>query len=379
MSRSLRLAVVLARRSPFRIVMLTALTTVAIVIFALVSELARVSQEGLDSAIVQDSGLHGSYEVSLDSSLQASDATVDEAARHTAAGLGASVWGQWVDLPETRSECPPFEQVGEQSLRVLWRAPGIPFDLPFGDTGGIDTVWCIDGQQIPPDALYFPDADHQAVYGTRLYLRGDYQDLVLLSTTGPLRRGFIVVTGQDQDLSDEVHSLALETIAPLAASTEVDPGPRVTVQRIDQENASVRDASRGVGVTYGVIGWGVLALAGIALVAVQAIVTRQRSWFYALARSMGAGTWRIGAMLSADTLLVLLASSAASLAVLTVAQPTVRDFADRAFGVDAHVLNLDVAVTLAVGLGLIFGATVVTSLIGTVRRDPIAVLESPRD
>jgi len=367
------------RRSPFRGVMLTVLITVAIVVFALVTELSRVSQQGLDDAIVRDAGLRGSYEITLDPSLELSPGDAYAAMEQVAADLHMSMWGYWEDLPEVQSECPPFQQVGEQVLRVLWRSPGVPFDLPFGQTAGIDTQWCIDGQAIPSNALYLADSDAKAIYGGQLYIRSDYRNLVLLSTLGLATRGYILVSGRDADLSGQVRATVLERIASIVAESGIDPAPGVIVRRVDQADQSVRAAANGVAVTYGVIGWGVLLLAGLGLMVVQVTNARQRSWFYGLARALGADGRRIGALLAVDAGMVLIAGTALAIVVLLMFAVPVHDFARSAFGVESHVVSASLLRNLLLGLSALLVTSTAVPLIQTLRRDPLGVLEAPRD
>ena len=107
-----RLVLLLAKRSPLRPLSLVILTAIATVVFVLVSDLSRVSQEGLDQAIVAENGVHGSFVVTLDSGLGLTDraeyALVGQAARDA----GVEQRGYFEDMPSTRSECPPFQAVG---------------------------------------------------------------------------------------------------------------------------------------------------------------------------------------------------------------------------------------------------------------------------
>lgn len=379
MRRIARLAFTLTRRSPFRVAMLSGLTAIAIIVFALVSELSRVSRQGLDEAIVQDSGLRGSYQVTFDSSLQIDDANAFDAVDAVAQALDLDLWGFWQDSPDIRSECPPYEQMGEQSLRFLWRAPSEPFSLPFGQVSGIDTSWCIGGQEIPESALFLPGDEDRAVFGSRLYVDPQYWDLVMLSTLGPVRRGFILTSGSDAQLASSIQSAIEVQIQPIAARDQVDASSVVTVARLDLDSANVQDASKGIAITYGLISWGVLTLAGIALLAVQVIVARQRSWFYGLARALGATRRQIAILLSVDAALVLLAASALASLVLGLSQTTVKSFAATAFGVEATVMSARTAVALVLGLTTIFITVAIASTAVVVRRDPLETLEAPRD
>lgn len=377
--RPLALASILMRRSPVKSVSLVLLLVVSIVVFALVSELSRVSQSGLDSAIEKDQGLRGSYSVTLDRALQMSAQEEFGVAEAAASDAGFHVWGYAEDLPTITSECPPFESVGPQSMRVLWQAPGVARDLPFGDTGALQTSWCLDGQEIPASALYLPDADMQAVLGSRLYLNSQYRDVVLLSTTQPTARSYIVVTGNDSDASAALADSVMRLVETRAHAVDIDASAAVVVARLDSAGANVRSASNGIALVYNIIRWGVLTLAGLGLLVVQLLAVRQRSWFYGLARAIGARPRAIGALLAGETIAVLVAALAISVGVLALTQGLVAGFAYQAFQVEAHVLTASTLRTLAWGLAGVLAIATGIPTIAVLRRDPIDVLEAPRD
>lgn len=377
--RTLRLSLMLTRRSPFRAVMLALLIAVAIVVFAVITELSRVSQDGLDDAIVRDVGLRGSYQVFVQPDLPVTTEAAFEATASVASDLGMTVWGYWEDMPAVQSECPPFEQVGKQQLRILWKSPGVVFQLPFGNTADLDTRWCITGQTIPQDALFVPGPDQIAIYQHHVYVRSDYRNLILLSTLGPINRGFIIVSGDDNDITDQVRTAIDAKFTTMLAGSGTDPTSGISVARIDQKGQNVRQAANGISTTYNVIGWGVMLLAGLGLTLMQATNARQRSWFYGLARALGASGPRITAVLAVDTLIVLVGGVCLAMLTLLATNGTVHDFALSAFGVDANVLSPALIPRLVIGLVALLTVTTVVPLVHTMRRDPLEVLEAPRD
>jgi len=368
------------RRSPLRNGILIVLTSCAIVIFVLVSELSRVSQEGLDSAIVQDSGLQGSYEVALVA--EVGDVAPTIAREHVmdvARELDLTVWGEWVDLPPVRSECPPYEQLGEQSLRVLWKEPGRVFPLPFGQTGDVDATWCIEGQPIPASALYLPEANDRAVFGDRLYVHPDYERLVLLSTTGPVVQGFVVVTGVMEDWTDAIRQAMSGAFSEAATRIGLPPESLFTVGRLDQDSLGIREASQGVATTYGLIGWGVLSLGGVAVISVQTLVVRQRAWFYGLTRSMGMSRRRVASMFALDTSIIILGALTLSALMLILGSGSISTFARTAFGVEARVLSSSAAIRVIAGMAVVLAVAIGAAVVTAGRRDPLESLEAPRD
>lgn len=379
MNRAVRLSLLLMRRSPTRAIMLVILLSVAIVVFALVAELSRVSKEGIDEAIVRDSGQRGSYTVSFDPSLRIPPQLQYEMVQQVATSLNLTVWAYWEDMPAVKSECPPYERIGEQSLRVLWKRPGVPFDLPFGKISGIDTQWCIGGQGIPAQALFAPDQKEQGVFGAKLYIRSEYQQLVELSTLGDIKRGFTVLSGHDMPMETLIKDGLIERAKPAVALVGVDPDSNLQVTRSDNKGQQTRHAADGLGVTYNVIGWGTIVLAGLAVVVIQTSHIRQRLWFYGLLQSFGATNRRLAGILLADGIAVIAVGTALALGVLRLGQNAVYEFARSAFGVHANVLSAELLPRLLVGLAVILAMSTVIPLTHALRRDPLDVLEAPRD
>lgn len=377
--RPVRLAALLLRRSPLRAIMLTVLVAVSIVIFALVTELSRISQQGIDDAIVRDNGLRGSYTISFDPGLQLTDEQQYEAVTHAAHKLKLTLWGFSEQLPAVESECPPFQQTGEQNLRVLWTKPGVPFDLPFGHISGADTEWCVNGQSIPASALFLANDREKSVYGDHLYISSYYRNLILLSTLGPIRDTYTVVSGSDTDISGQLRQAVTAAAATSAQQTGNDAAAGIVVLRADRNGQNVKDAAAGLSVTYGVIAWGVIILAALALLVMQTSYVRQRLWFYGLMQSLGATYRRVTAILLIDAAAVITTGLALALVTLWAADSTISEFAHHAFGVQAHTISGALIPKLAIGCAIILTVATAAPVAITLRRDPLDVLEAPRD
>lgn len=376
--RAARLVILLIRRSPFRAAMLAVIVAVCAVVFSLVSELSRVSQQGLDSAILRDRGMLGSYTVSLgDSGVPQQDGYTVVA--RAAESLGMYVWGFAEVMPPVRSECPPFDEVGDVSLQVLWERPGVPRELPYGHISGVETRWCIDGQAIPDRALFLPDGDQQRIYGVDLYIHPDYRELVALSTTAPVGARYTVVSGIGEDRTAALREALVDELDAVAVRSGRSAQAEVVVGRIDQDGANVRQAAGGIALVYDVIRWGVLGLSGIALVTVQTLAARQRGWFYGLLTSLGARRRRLALVVALDTGVVAAAGLATAVAVLALADGTIASFAREAFGVEATGVDWGSLGTLAVGIALVALLAAIAPAVIIARRDPLAVLEAPRD
>ncbi|MFV0634279.1 FtsX-like permease family protein [Demequina sp.] len=371
-----RLVALLIRRSPFRAMMLAALIAVCSVVFSLVSELSRVSTEGLDAAIFQDNGYLGTYSVSLAGvplTIEDQFDVVDRAAE----SLDMSVWRYSEVLPEVESECPPFDQVGRRSLQVMWERPGVPAELDFGHIEGVNAEWCIDGQSIPKDALFAPSSDEEAIYGAQLYIDPAYANLVALSTTDPITYGFYVVSGREDDQVDALRFAVLDEVASLAEASGY--APSVVIGRVDSAEVNVRDAADGIALVYDLIRWGVLLLAGLALMTVQMLSARQRGWFQGLLIALGAGRARVVALVALDTAIVAVAGLVLAVITLGALSDPVASFAEQSLQVQARSLSATSLVPLGFGIASVAAIAAVGPALMVVRRDPLAVLEAPRD
>lgn len=247
------------------------------------------------------------------------------------------------------------------------------------DVSGIDTEWCIEGQHVPASALFIADADERSIYDAALCISPYYRNLILLSTLGPPRTAFTVVSGNDDDITDHLKSAVIAAATSAAQAVGVNADAETLVVRKDRQGQNVKDAAAGASITYGVIGWGVLVLAALALLVMQTSHVRQRMRFYGLMQSLGASSKRIAALLLIDGAVIIVAGVAVALGVLWLGSGTIRDFAMSAFGVDAHVLLGALIPRLAVGIVLILGIATAAPLAMALRRDPLEVLEAPRD
>lgn len=377
--RTFLLTTTLVRRSPFRIAMLLFLTAIAVVVFLIVAELSRVSVEGLDSAIDRDNGIRGSYSVAVDATVRATLAEQNRVVAQVARDLNMDVVDFTELYPALKSECPPFEVVGEQQLRIAWIGLGEPEPLPFGSTGGIDTQWCILGQRIPATSLYVADTASAPWLAEGLYISAKYRDLLAGATVEPIRTTFTLVS---QSTSDQSGPLRVALVAAMEASASrwgVDSKSTVSVVPAEHNADNVRAAADGISSVYSAIGWGVIALAGIAIVTVQSLSARQRRWFYGLQRSLGASTRLLALGFAIEALIVAVGALALAATVLFFASDSVAGFSNDAFGVDADPLQWDAMAHVIGGLvAIALGATAIP-LVSASRHDPLEVLEAPRD
>lgn len=365
------------RRAPLKTITLILLFAIAIVVFALISELSRVSKQGLDEGIARDSGELGTYEVAFGSELNGDAALRDRVEKRVAMAVGGELVASWIDLPSKRSECPPYDKVGDTKLRVMWSASGEPVQLPFGETAGLETRWCLDGLEIPQSGFYLADESRRATLGERLYLRPDYADLVRLSDVSPVTHGFTLHVGRG-DASPQILDEAKYLLAEQAMRLGVEPETLVSVWRVDQDADSVRAAAEGISMTYEVMRWAVLGLAGAAIVAMQTTTASHRAWFYGLARAMGTRSRSVVTLIATESVCIIAGGALLALALLALGQGLVYDFAKSSFGVDAHVINLSLFSALVVGLAIAMALAIAVPVVTILRRDPLSVLEAPR-
>lgn len=372
--RVLRLGARIQAASTVKNALLSVLLALSIVVFLVVSELSDLSTEELDRAIEADSGRAGTYVVSISDGLGMS---LDELRGRLveADPVFRDPTTQIAEvLPGIRSECPPFNALGEPPMLVLYEADGAPAPLPFGANLPAGTELCYSGQKVPETAAYLPTAAEQAMWGPVLFIDRSYRDVVALASTDPVELRVRVVTGRTSDDTATVRAAVMAALADTAARQGVDVGSLVAAVRIDS-GQETRAASRGVKIVYGIIGWGVLGLGAIAVLVAELIVVRQRTWFFGLVRALGGRRRHIAALVLVDVATVVAGGLIVALGVALVAQPVVAGFVDTAFQVDATLLGTDRLPGLLLGTLCVVVVAALPPVLRAVREDPINVLE----
>lgn len=370
----LRLAGRFAWAARVKFILLTLLVAMGMSVVLGVSELSRVSSSGLEDAIAEDVGLTGTYVVTLDSSL---GLRRDQLAARV--GPALDDWAvrpvEVVEAyPPVQAECPPFEELGAQPLLVLRTVDQEPVSLEFGRDLPVNTEICLGGQEIPASAIYVPSRAEQSRWTSGLMIESRYERVAYLSSDGPIRYTFSLVTGQPDDMQNSITTSVTSALRKDAARFGVDPSSVISVSRVDQ-GASIRQASEGIKLVYSLISWGVLALSGLALLVAELIVVRERMWFFGLARALGARSRHIAALVLADVTLIVASGTCLAFAAAALLQPYAARLATRAFGVDIQLTSA------AVLPQILAGCLVVLLIAGGVpaakatRQDPLDVLE----
>lgn len=377
MRRLVRLSARSAAQAPLRFVLLAVLIGVALFVYLVVEELSRLSTDTLDEAVAGDLGEEGTYAVLLNDRL---GLVTDELGRLVKPAL-AGVEPRRVEiievLPAVIAECPPFEQFGEQQLLFVHDAGGHSTPLPYGAGVPADTALCLAGQALPADAVLVPDRGQQRRWGPGLAVSPDYRAVALQTSHEPITYRISVVSGRpdpDGTVREELQRTLESAFQDHARRQGVELTHVINVVRLDS-GEDTRRAQEGVGLVYGVIGWGVIALGGLALLVTQLIVVRDRTWFFGLARALGGQRRHVAALVVLDVVLVLVAGLVVLGAAILLGGPIVGGFVRDAFAVELALLDpgtLARLVPTAVVL-LIVAAGYPTWK--AVRLDPLEVLE----
>lgn len=373
LGRILRLTLRFNWASKAKFALLVILVAVGMTVFLVVTELSRVSTEGLEEAIEADAGATGSYNMSLDSDFGLGPAELARRVTEAVEGYAARPPALIESLPAIIPECPPFEHLGLQFIMTLRDGAGVPLNVPFGQDLPFETQLCFDGQVIPYDAIYLPNRSEQDKWGVGIVIHPVYRELVALSTTGRVNYSALIVTGQQEDRSDEIVAALEDHFREDALRYGVE---RVIIaqQRLDG-GSNIRTASEGTGIVYGIIRWGVLLLGGLGLLVAEMIVVRNRTWFFGLARAVGARGRHIAALIVSDVLLVLATGTLLAVALTLAMQPTADAFAQESFQISVQLLHPSAVPQLLIGTLLVLILAGAYPALTAARQDPLDVLE----
>jgi len=124
-----------------------------------------------------------------------------------------------------------------------------------------------------------------------------------------------------------------------------------------------------------VIGWGVLVLGGLGLLVAELTIVRQRTWFFGLARAVGARTGHVIALIVVDLLIVLVLGTAIAVSASIAGQPAAAAFARSAFQVDVQLLQMSTIPRLVAAVFLVLAVAGIYPAFIAVRQDVLDVLE----
>jgi hypothetical protein len=360
---------------------MTLITAGAMTVFLIVAELSRASSYGLNQSIATEAGQTGTYDVEFSTTSGMDPQAL--AARVTPVLLRYSSRRPVLIemVPQIPLDCPPGQTLGSASLlfvrdsdgRLLERSPGNR--LPDG------TRVCLAGQEISSSAVRQPTQSElfdwlgvtPGVSSPALIVEGTYERLALLNAEQPADLTFAIVTGQQGDESASIEGALDQAFGSL--SVTYGQAPTFQVERRDTFQA-VRQAASGVDLVYSIIAWGVLALGALGLLVAEIIIVRDRSWFFGLARAVGARSAHIATLILIDILLVLAAGTALALLLVLALQPFAAAFAQNTFQVTGvRFLRLSTVPQLILGEMVILIMAGLYPALKAVRQDPLDVLE----
>lgn len=360
-------------RSKLKFALLTALIAISTLVFLGVAELSRASELNLTEAIESDLGVAGTYRVQPSGELGLSRADLLAAVGEVSSQFSERPIQVAVKFPSVRPECPPFTGIGEVTAAVMLGPTGAP--VPFAGGGlGAAADLCLAGLVIPKSALRESTDYEQASFDTSVVLDPLYERLLYLANPQRPMYTIVITTGRSEDRSAEIRNSMADAFADAAARAAVDVTEAVVVTRADSGD-SVRSASDGIRLVYGLIGWGVLVVGGIGVLVAELIVLRDRTWFFGLARAVGARRWSVAWLVLADILIVLASGLATAAAALVLSAPWVDSFGQTAFQVDLQILRLSAVPGLLAGMAFVLVLGGAYPAWRATRLDPVDVLE----
>lgn len=372
--RGLGLAVAVNLRSKLKFALLTILIAVSTLVFLGVTELSRASTSNLDEAIQSDLGVAGTYRVEPSEELGVSSDELLHIMRGVSARFTDRPIQVAVRFPSVRPECPPFNQLGDVSAAVMLDSRGLAAPFRGGELEGTDGDLCLAGLVIPKSAIRECSKPERARFDCSIVVSPLYEQLMRLASPRVPRYAIVVTTGRSEDQSAELRNAMSEALEVVAARASINVENAVVVARADSGD-SVRSASDGIRLVYRLIAWGVLIVGGIGVLVAELIVLRDRTWFFGLARAVGARRWSVAWLVVADIVIVLVAGLSLALLVLFATTPWVSSFGRAAFQIDLQVLRLSALPGMVLGLLFVLVMGGAYPAWRATRLDPLDVLE----
>ncbi|MDR0504954.1 MAG: ABC transporter permease, partial [Bifidobacteriaceae bacterium] len=251
-------------------------------------------------------------------------------------------------------------------------------DLPSGEGLPSDTQLCFLGSVVPPDALYLPSKRDQKRWLSGLYLSDEYRSSILSAGTAPTEYTLVVTTGRTENETEQISALLKQAFTePALLWGELPEYLELEATHFDPAE-STRQAAQGIGVVYGIIGWGVMLLGALGLLVATLISVRNRLWFFGLARAVGARTRQIATLVVSDVALVVVLGTALAITTLACLAGVIDDFAWQSFQVHANITNQSVISQALLGQTVVLLIACAYPSYRAVHMDPIDVLETTR-
>lgn len=374
LGRIFRLAAEINMRSRLKFLLLTTLISIGVLVFLSVTELSRASSMELTDAIEGDLGATGTYRIEPSADLTLPAQELLDMLRPVAARFSDQPLRAARRLPPVHPECPPYDQIGHVAVVVLLGQDGRPMPFDPGATPGDVADLCLAGMVVPQASLREATPYETNSFGASLILDPAYERVVQLTSTQRSAVTIMLTTGRADDQLDAITSATKSALEDSAGRASVPQQTAVVVTRADT-GASVRAASDGIALVYGLIGWGVLLISGLGVLVAELIVLRDRTWYFGLARAVGARKGDVAWLVLADIVLVLIAGFTFALLIATVTEPAVETFGRAAFQTDLRPIQPAALARLALGSLLILLLAGVYPAWRATRLDPLDVLE----
>lgn len=368
------LALKLARAGRVRLILSVMLVALAMTVFLVVTQLARVGSQGLDDAIDQESGAEGTYSVETQSTFGLGRTEFLRRVVHRLDGVSVAPLTYVVGYPDVQPECPPYDVMGSGMVRFVYAANGSPYPLHFGGQLPVDTEVCLAGAAVPASAIFVPTPADKDRWGDGLTLSPAYESSAALMTSEPVAYRFIVTTGRADSIPDIRAALAAELGSEATRFGTVLDETTVSVGRLDRSE-QVRAASQGIKTIFGVLGWGVLMLGALGLLVSQLIVVRDRMWLFGLSIALGARRAHIAILVCVEVLVTVVLGVLAAVLLAWASQPVANRIAQSTFGTDARLISPAVVPQLILGALLVLVVASAWPAFRATTQDPLDVLE----
>jgi hypothetical protein len=277
-------------------------------------------------------------------------------------------------LPGVRPDCPPYDQSGEVVTAVLREPDGTAAAFEPGALRDTGFDLCLSGLVIPKEALRESTPAERRMLDAPIIIDPGYAAAVRLASTDPVRYQIGVVMGRESDQFDALQANLRAAFAEPAQLAGVDLDSAFIITRTD-DGDQVRTASQGIKLVYAIVGWGVLLVSGLGLLAAELIVLRDRTWFFGLARAVGARRKEIAVLIVIDILTVLVAGLVLALLLAGATAPLVEGFGRASFSAELRLVRPAGVATLGLGAALMLALGSAYPAWRAMRLDPLDVLE----
>lgn len=375
---TMRLALKLAWTAKVRILLSSALVALAIAVFLVVTELARIASSGLEDAIDAESGVRGSYAIESQTTFGLGRDQFVNMLLASVRPLTVAETTYVVGYPAVSAECPPYDVLGAGMVRFIFRENGSPYPLVYGGQLPEETKVCLAGAEVPPSAIFVQTRADANRWGDGLTLSPLYEQSASLMTSEPIAYRFVVTTGKADSIPGIREALSSGLGAAATRFGQVPDETTIAISRMDQ-GERVRAASDGVRVIFGVLGWGVLLLGGLGLLVSQLIIVRGRMWFFGLSAALGARRQHIAMLVLAEVAVTVGLGVLAAVAIALLAQPVTNGIAQATFDTSAELVSFEVLPRLVTGSLLLLLVASAWPAVQAGSQDPLDVLEPKFD